>query len=132
AQLPGLLAGVRCDRGRGYADFDAARDPRAPFGLAALVSGDTDRPPQTGSSLAHVLAPTTFWPRPAATPIGSRFVVQTWLEEHVERGRTLWLAPYDGDMLLAADLPAVPDPEALFELLDAAPAQHRSMTAHYK
>lgn len=132
SQIRALLAGVRFNRGRRYADFDSAHDPQAPFGLAALVSGDTDLEPQTADSLADVFASALPLPRPMATPIGSRFVTQTWLENYGERGRTLWMAPYDGDMLLVADLPAVPDPGALFELLEASRADHRSVTVHYE
>jgi uncharacterized membrane-anchored protein len=132
SQLPALMAGVRFNRGLGYAEFDRAQDLRAPFGLAALVSGDTDREPQTTRSLADAFAPAEFWPRSAATPIGSRFVAETVLQAPVERGRTLWMASNDGDLLLVADLPAVPDPEALFERLEAARASHGGVTVYYE
>jgi uncharacterized membrane-anchored protein len=132
SQLPALLAGLRFNRARGYADFDRAQDRRAPFGLAAVVSGNTDLDPQTANWLKDAFAPVGFGPRPAATPIGSRFVAETRLEHQVERGRTLWLEPHERDLLLVADLPAVPDPRALFERLEAARAGHSSVTVHYE
>ena len=54
-----------------------------------------------------------------APQIGTRFVLRTSIAGHEQTGRTLWIDLRRADIALMADMPAVPDPEDLVELIEA-------------
>jgi tetratricopeptide (TPR) repeat protein len=54
-----------------------------------------------------------------APQIGTRFVLRASIAGHEQKGRTLWIDLRRADIALMADMPAVPDPEDLVELIEA-------------
>jgi uncharacterized membrane-anchored protein/tetratricopeptide (TPR) repeat protein len=132
AQVATLVEGVRFNRGRRYAEYDAARDPKAAFGLTALVSGDTTLAPVEPRPFPRMNDARREPPPVPATQIGTRFVVRAPLAEHRQAGRTLWIDLYRVNISLMVDLPAVPDTEELIELIETAEDDGRSAIVRYE
>ena len=131
-RVAALIKGVQFNHGRRYADFDPVRDPKATFGLAAVVAGETELAPVEARSFARVYDAQGESPPVRATPIGTRFVVRAPVVEHEREGRTLWIDLHRADIALVADMPAVPDPEDLVELVETAERDGLSATVRYE
>ena len=127
-----LVKGVQFNHGRRHVDFDPARDPKAAFGLAALVAGDTELAPVEPGSFARVYDARRESPPGPATQLGTRFVVRAPVARHERKGRTLWIDLHRADIALVADMPAVPDPEDLVELIETAERDGLSATVRYE